>query len=49
MGQLRLMQKTLQDRAPSTGRVTLLINAQHRLNDIVRVMFAAAPTAIAPR
>ncbi len=49
VGQLRLMQKTLQDRAPSTGRVTLLINAQHRLNDIVRVMFAAAPTAIAPR
>ena len=46
VGQLRLMHQTLADRSPAPPRLTLLINAQHRINDIVRAMFAAAPTRI---
>src|SRR5262249_2420694 len=46
VGQLRLMQQTLADRSPAAPRLTLLINAQHRINDIVRAMFAAAPTSL---
>ncbi len=46
VGQLRVMHKTLQDRSPAAARLTLLINTQHRINDVVRAMFAAAPTAI---
>jgi hypothetical protein len=46
VGQLRVMQKTLAERTPAGPRLTLLINTQHRINDIVRAMFAAAPTAI---
>jgi hypothetical protein len=46
VGQLRIMQKTLADRSPPLGRLTLLINTQHRINDIVRVMFSAAPTTM---
>jgi hypothetical protein len=45
-GQLRLMQKTLLERSPALPRLTLLINTQHRINDIVRAMFAAAPTTV---
>lgn len=45
VAQLWLMQKTLEDRAqPAPARLTLLINTQHRVNDIVRVMFASAAT-----
>jgi hypothetical protein len=44
--QLRLMQKTLRERTAPLPRLTLLINTQHRINDIVRAMFAAAPTTI---
>jgi hypothetical protein len=47
VGQLRILQKTLGERTAANARLTLLINTQHRINDIVRVMFAAAPTAIA--
>ena len=36
VGQLRVMQRTLADRAPAAGRLTLLINTQHRVNDITR-------------
>jgi hypothetical protein len=44
VGQLRLMQKTLQSVAtPPRDRVIACVNTQHRINDIVRVMFAAAP------
>ncbi|MCU1277170.1 MAG: hypothetical protein JWM53_716 [bacterium] len=46
VGQLRVMQKTLADRSPAGPRLTLLINTQHRINDIVRAMFAAAPTTV---
>ncbi len=46
VGQLRQMQKALQDRGPAGPRLTLLINTQHRINDIVRAMFAAAPTTV---
>ncbi len=46
VGQLRLMQEKLQERSPPLPRLTLLINTQHRINDIVRAMFAAAPTTI---
>ena len=46
VSQLRLMQKTLRERTPAGPRVTLLINTQHRINDIVRAMFAAAPTTV---
>jgi hypothetical protein len=44
--QLYLMQKTLLERSPPGPRLTLLINTQHRINDIVRAMFAAAPTRL---
>ena len=44
VGQLRTLHKTLADRAPAAARLGLLINTQHRINDIVRAMFAAAPT-----
>jgi len=46
---LRIMQATLRDRSSSLGagpRLTLLINTQHRINDVVRAMFAAAPTTV---
>jgi hypothetical protein len=46
VGQLRVLQQTLQDRSPAGPRLTLLINTQHRINDIVRAMFAAAPTTV---
>lgn len=46
VSQLHLMQKTLQERSPALPRLTLLINTQHRINDIVRAMFAAAPTTV---
>jgi len=46
VSQLRLMQKTLNERSPALPRLTLLINTQHRINDIVRAMFAAAPTTV---
>jgi hypothetical protein len=46
VGQLRVMQKTLGERSPAGPRLTLLINTQHRINDIVRAMFAAAPTSV---
>ena len=40
-------QTTLADRAMAAGaRLTLLINTQHRINDVVRAMFAAAPTTV---
>lgn len=44
VGQLRLMQHTLGDHAPANSRVTLLVNTQHRVNDIARAMFANAST-----
>ncbi|MDB4967170.1 MAG: hypothetical protein JWN44_2859 [Myxococcales bacterium] len=47
VGQLRVLQKTLGERSPAGSRLTLLINTQHRINDLVRVMFQAAPTAMA--
>ncbi len=46
VSQLRLMQQTLRERTPAGPRLTLLINTQHRINDIVRAMFAAAPTTV---
>ncbi|HEX8953869.1 MAG TPA: hypothetical protein VF945_18560 [Polyangia bacterium] len=46
VSQLRLMQKTLQERTAAVPRLTLLINTQHRINDIVRAMFASAPTTV---
>jgi hypothetical protein len=46
VSQLRVMQKTLRERGPAIPRLTLLINTQHRINDVVRAMFAAAPTTV---
>jgi hypothetical protein len=46
VSQLRLMQEKLRERGPAEPRLTLLINTQHRINDIVRAMFAAAPTTV---
>ena len=46
VGQLRAMRQALAARSPAGARLTLLINGQHRINDIVRAMFAAAPTAV---
>ena len=46
VGQLRLMQEKLNERSPALPRLTVLINTQHRINDIVRAMFAAAPTTV---
>jgi len=44
VGQLRAMQQTLgQTRSSERDRIIGCINLQHRINDIVRVMFAAAP------
>jgi hypothetical protein len=40
------MQDTLRERTPAGPRLTLLINTQHRINDIVRAMFASAPTTV---
>lgn len=44
--QLRTLQATLAERAPAAARLPTLVNTQHRINDIVRAMFAAAPTTI---
>jgi hypothetical protein len=44
VAQLRALQAALADRAPSAVRLPTLVNTQHRINDIVRAMFAAAPT-----
>lgn len=49
VGQLRALQATLVDRAPPAARMALLVNTQHRINDIVRAMFASAPTTAAQR
>lgn len=46
VGLLRTMQKTLGERSAAGPRLTLLINTQHRINDVVRAMFAAAPTTV---
>jgi len=46
VSQLRVMQQALRDRGPALPRLTLLINTQHRINDVVRAMFAAAPTTV---
>jgi hypothetical protein len=46
VSQLYVMQKTLRERTPAGPRLTLLINTQHRINDIIRAMFAAAPTTV---
>lgn len=46
VSQLHLMERTLRERTPPGPRLTLLINTQHRINDIVRAMFAAAPTTV---
>jgi len=46
VSQLRVMEETLRQRGPALPRLTLLINTQHRINDVVRAMFAAAPTTV---
>jgi hypothetical protein len=46
VSQLRVMQEKLNERGPPIPRLTLLINTQHRINDIVRAMFASAPTTV---
>jgi hypothetical protein len=46
VGLLRTMQATLRERSAPLPRLTLLINTQHRVNDVVRAMFAAAPTTV---
>lgn len=43
---LRAMQALLQSRAPAAERLGKLCNTQHRMNDIVRAMFANAPTRV---
>ena len=44
VGQLRLMQRTLAagERTPARERLIFCVNAQHRINDIVRAMFSSA-------
>jgi hypothetical protein len=44
VAQLREMQKILQSRTPARDRLGPLCNTQHRINQIVVAMFAAAPT-----
>lgn len=46
VGLLHTMRETLQERSPAPARLTRLINTQHRINDVVRAMFAAAPTTV---